>query len=155
MSKVLYQTILVNEPHPETNKQLVALKMEYAQELAKITGRPEEHFYCFNNPVNVLAKDENGVLLGFIAVGMVENEQRVYVCHVYVLPSLRGQGVYKLMLARLKKFTKDIGFRYITAGVFKNNRISQKVHSALGFKPALTLYEYDIEKDEDLKTLAT
>lgn len=144
MTQISYICTITNDSHPEKNSQLVALKLEYAQEISKITGRQEEEFYCFNNPVNVVATDQNGVIIGFIAVGMVEQEKRVYVCHVFVVPSLRKQGVYKTMLARLIKFTQDIGFKNITAGVFKNNKVSKRTHLALGFKAVMDLYELPV-----------
>lgn len=147
MTQILYKCTITNDPHPENAGQLNALKMQYAEELAKITGREEDEFYCFKNPVNVTATDQNGVIIGFIAVGMVEQEKRVYVCHVFVVPSLRKQGVYKTMLARLIKFTQDIGFKNISAGVFKNNKVSKRTHLALGFKSVMDLYELPVERE--------
>lgn len=152
MTQILYKCTITNDPHPENAGQLNALKMQYAEELAKITGREEEEFYCFKNPVNVTATDQNGTIIGFIAVGVAEQEKRVYACHVYVMPQVRNQGVYKTMLARLVKFAEDIKYKSITAGVFKNNKISQKAHRALGFVPFANLYELKVG-DADLHGL--
>lgn len=50
------------------------------------------------------------------------------------------------------KFAEDIKYKSITAGVFKNNKISQKAHRALGFVPFANLYELKVG-DADLHGL--
>lgn len=146
MATIGYKCIITRTGN-ENKNQLNVLKKQYAQELARITGNPEEDFFCFDTPVNVQAIDDNGTVIGFIAVGFAEQEKRIYISHVYVLPILRNQGVYKMMLARLVKFTQDIGYKAVTAGVYKNNKISQKAHRALGFVPFANLYELKVGEE--------
>jgi phosphinothricin acetyltransferase len=75
--------------------------------------------------------------VGWVAVSPVSS-RRVYagvVEHsVYIDPSVRGQGVGRLLLDHLVSSTEAAGIWTIQSGVFPENAASLALHRAAGFR---------------------
>ncbi len=85
----------------------------------------------------LVAVDENGTVLGWIAISAVSSRP-VYagvVEHsVYVDPAARGRGVGHALLEALIAGTEAAGIWTIQAGVFPENTASIALHHACGFR---------------------
>jgi len=131
-------------------------KGAYATELSLMTER-DEGFFKIHEPNEpqpfCLAIDEDNNVLGFILLEADSRTMTLWTCHVYVRPEVRGMGVYKLMMKRVKKFAEDAGFRYLFSIVHKRNDVSQKAHAHVGFKKRWIGYEIPIEPVNDNKKM--
>lgn len=130
-------------------------KGAYATEVGFIT-RKDESFYKIEEPVEpqtwCLAIDENNNVLGFIFLEADARTMTLWTCHVYVRPEVRGKGIYKLMMERVRKFAKDAQFKRVFSIVHQRNNASQRAHKSAGFKKRWIGYEIDekqIANDND------
>ncbi|MFG2586452.1 GNAT family N-acetyltransferase [Streptomyces malaysiensis] len=83
------------------------------------------------------ALDENGTVLGWVAVTQVSSRcayAGVVEHSVYVRPAARGRGVASALLKALIDSTEAAGIWTIQSGIFPENTASLAVHQRAGFR---------------------
>lgn len=84
-----------------------------------------------------VALDDDGVVLGWVAVTPVSSRQAyagVVEHSVYVDPRARGRGVGRVLLDRLIASTEAAGIWTIQSGIFPENVASLALHRHAGFR---------------------
>ena len=150
---VVIRVGLCPEIYERIKPTLNIAKGAYATELSLLTGEKElyyrikkddtpETMYC-------LAVDKNNTVLGFILLEIDERTMTLWTSHVYVRPEARKQGVYKLMMERVKKFATDCRFNRVFSVVHRKNWPSQQAHKKAGFKKCWVGYEIPMENENE------
>lgn len=146
---VIIRVGMCPEIYEKIKPTLNIAKGAYATELSLITGE-KELFYKIDkedDPATMycLAVDKDNAVLGFILLELEPRTLTLWTSHVYVRPEVRKQGVYRLMMERVKKFAKDCKFNRVISVVHVTNKDSQWAHRKIGFKKCWQGYEIPME----------
>ena len=128
------------------DQQLDMYKRAYATEMSIMNSQPLQMFQFEDSQICV-AFTEDYRVLGFLAFGYQSISNVIFVEHVYVEPSFRKQGIYKLMMKRIEKLATDMKADKIAAFVFTTNTDSMKAHMKLGLRPCITGFMKEISND--------
>ncbi|MBY0245982.1 MAG: GNAT family N-acetyltransferase [Sphingobacteriaceae bacterium] len=76
---------------------------------------------------------EDGVDVGFSCVAALDVENQVFKLHkLYILPTMQGKGLGKLMIDNAKKIAKNNGGKLLILNVNKNN-VAKDFYARVGF----------------------
>lgn len=133
----------------DVKNSLNIAKGAYATEMS-IKTKMSETFYRIEDDSDpqtwCLAIDKNNNILGFIFLEADGRTMTLWTSHVYVRPEVRGNGIYKLMMERVKKFAEDAKFKRVFSIVHQKNTSSQRAHKSAGFKKRWIGYEIKSEE---------
>lgn len=107
---------------------------KYKKEMAEITEKDERYYdvafaFSSNDAAYIcVAIDKEYNIYGFILLEFDFITRTLWTSHVYVAKECRKNGVYKMMMKRVKKFAKDAKFERIFSLVYKNNLASSEAH---------------------------
>lgn len=153
MQEIDYCVLVLRTDIEKTKKIFESIKPSlditkgaYATEVGFIT-RKDKSFYKIDETEDpqtwCLAIDKNNNVLGFIFLEADPRTMTLWTCHVYVRPEVRGKGIYKLMMERVRKFAKDAQFKRVFSVVHQRNTASQRAHKSAGFKKRWIGYEIE------------
>lgn len=121
--------------------------IEFQQKMAMETESVALDFHIVTKGVHAVFEDagkgayyvaeENGNIVGSLMTTYEWSDWRngtvIWIQSVYIIPSHRGQGVYKKMYAHIQSLiTPESGYRGIRLYVDKTNLAAQKVYEKLG-----------------------
>ena len=163
MPKVIsYAVLLINRELDKKNAgmlknlepQLVNLFYKYQMEMMAITKEEGIYFDVVsayeNNNIDTLciAADKEYNVYGFIILEADMITRTLWTSHVFVDPSVRMSGVYKLMMKRVKKFAEDAKFNRIFSLVHRNNYGSRQAHRKVFGPQMWNGYQMEIKHED-------
>lgn len=150
---VIIKTDLCPEIYEKIKPTFDIAKGAYSTEMSLLTGEKELYYHIDKEDVPgtmyCLAVDKNNTVIGFILLESDARTKTLWTSHVYVRPEVRLQGVYKLMMERVKKFARDCGFNRVFSVVHRKNWPSQQAHKRAGFKKCWVGYEIPMENEHE------
>jgi len=101
------------------------------------TEPPSWERWDAGHPELRLVAERDGAVVGFAALSPA-SERHCYrgvgEVSVYVAEAARGAGLGRALLDALVERSEDAGYWTLTAGVFRENEASRRLHEACGFR---------------------
>ena len=101
------------------------------------TEPPSWERWDAGHPELRLVAEHDGAVVGFAALSPA-SERHCYrgvgEVSVYVAEAARGAGLGRALLDALVERSEDAGYWTLTAGVFRENEASRRLHEACGFR---------------------
>ncbi len=104
----------------------------------------------------IFVAELKGAIVGYVAVNAkVTNDEPdeydyeyAYISDVFVLESIRGQGVGKALLFEAEKFASEHGAHWLRISVLGVNKSAHRLYQSLGFEPREIVLEKSLSQRE-------
>ena len=95
----------------------------------------------------LVAEEADGTIIGYGGAWIIFDEG--HITNVAVLPSRRGQGIGRQLMAALMQYAANLGVAYLTLEVRRSNTVAQNLYKSLGFVELAVRKRYYEDNGED------